>query len=332
MKIDLKNIKKILIIQYQPFGDVLLNTGYLPALHEKFPDAKIDFLVRKPYHIVLENNPFLDELVTFEAKKGIQYLFERIKVIRRIRKQKYDLVIDQMRGTGSGQITFFSGANYRLGFTTSRYRFAYNIKAKQQQERYSASLKFDLLAPLGIVERPYKLFYHIATESIEYVNDWLSQEDLQDKQLICISPGSPVSKKKWNSLNYAKLADLIIENTNYKIILLWGPQEKADVDSVKSQMKYKPIIAPATNFNQAAALLKHCKLLICNDGGLNHLSFAVETSSLAIFGNTKPINWSPLGHYYLYNENFNADTNNTFGISAEMAFEKAKMILDTINQ
>ena len=66
MNIDLQSIKRILIVQYQPFGDVLLNTGYFPALRKKFPDAKIDYLIKEKYKIVLENNPFLDELITIE--------------------------------------------------------------------------------------------------------------------------------------------------------------------------------------------------------------------------------------------------------------------------
>ena len=81
MKVDLQKIHKILIIQYQPFGDVLLNTGYLPALRKKFPDAKIDYLVKSKYKIILENNPYLDEIVDFEDGKGLHYIPERIRLL-----------------------------------------------------------------------------------------------------------------------------------------------------------------------------------------------------------------------------------------------------------
>ena len=63
MNINLSKISRILIIQYEPFGDVLLNTGYLPSLKEKFPDAKIDFLVKDRYKLILEDNPYINELV-----------------------------------------------------------------------------------------------------------------------------------------------------------------------------------------------------------------------------------------------------------------------------
>ena len=93
MAINLQEIKKILIIQYQPFGDVLLNTGYLPALRKKFPDAKIDFLVRHPFETVLLNNPNLDELVVFKNGKGLNYFADRIKLIRMIRYRNLILAL-----------------------------------------------------------------------------------------------------------------------------------------------------------------------------------------------------------------------------------------------
>ena len=330
MKINESCIKKILIIQIKPFGDVLLNTAYFPFLQKKFPKAKIDFLVNLPFHKVLENNPFINELIIFKKKRGFFYFLERINLFIRLYKKKYDLIIDQMRGTGSAQITLFSGAKYRLGFKNSRWSFVYNIKATELSQRYSASMKFDLLKPLGIKEQPYKLQFIIKPESKSYINDWLEKKGLRKEKVICISPGSPVLKKKWKLENYAALGDLILKNIDIKLILLWGPKEKNDVDLVYSLMKNKPIIALPTNFNQVAALLKKSELLICNDGGINHLSVATEIPSLAIFGNTNPINWAATNfknHYYLYNKEFDSTKDNSFGISPKMAYEKVRSIL-----
>ena len=333
MNIDLNQIKKVLIIQIRPFGDVLLNTSYFPFLRKKLPDAKIDFLVCRPYHKVLENNPYIDDVVVFRKEKGIRYSLERIKLLIRINRSKYDLIIDQLQGTTSAQVTLFSRAKYRIAYSHVRWKFLYNIRVASKKQRYSASMKFDLLKPLGIEENPYQLYYYIKPESIAYIDKWMAKANLTRQKFICLSPGSPRNRKKWKAENFAKLADLILEKTDRKVILLWGPDEKNDVINVSNSMKKKPIVALPTNFNEAAAMLKKSELLICNDGGLNHLSVAVGTPSLAIFGNTNPLNWSPdnfLGHYYLFNENFNSSKDNSFGISPEMAFGKVKLILNEI--
>jgi len=118
---ELKKISKILIIQYKPFGDILLNTGYFPFLREKFPNAKIDFLIQKPYLTLLEENPFIDNLIIMEKYQGLAYYYERNHIINVIRNLKYDVIIDQLRGSGSALITLFSGAKYRIGWHLKRW-------------------------------------------------------------------------------------------------------------------------------------------------------------------------------------------------------------------
>ncbi len=331
MKIDFSSINKILIIQYEPWGDVLINTALFPSIRNKFPNAQIEYLVRKPFHLVLNHNPFLDDIIIFEKRKGLQYFFDRIKLIAKIRKQKYDLIIDQIRGSGSAQIVFFSGAKYRLGLKRRRWNFVYNVKSTVVALRYSASMKFDLLKPLGIKEEKYKLFYHIEEKSIAYIDSWIKNKKLEDESIIILSPGSPVPRKQWSLDNYSKLADLLID-AGYKVVLLWGPGEENDVNIIKKKMQQTPIVAPPTNFNQAAAMLAKSKILICNDGGINHLCASVGTPSLAIFGSTEPKKWNPsnLGpHHYLHNPNVNSRVDKTFGITPEEAFEKAKSILES---
>ena len=330
MNIDFEGIKRILIVQYQPFGDVLLNTGYFPALRKKFPDAKIDYLIKEKYKVVLENNHYLDELVTFEDGKGWQYIPERIKLLKRIRARKYDLIIDQIRGFGSAQMAWFSRAKYRLGFKHKKYAFIYNIKAERQSVRYHSSMKFDALLPLGIKEEPHKLYFNIKPESEEYIDKWLKQSDLADEKIITISPGSPVLRKKWNLNSYARLGDMILQNTKCKIVILWAPNEKEDAHNLFKLMSQKAVLAPPTDLNQAAAMLKKSILLICNDGGLNHLSVATETQSIAIFGSIKPYRWSPEmfeGHYHFFNEKHDSLKDDTFGIEPEKVYQKVLEII-----
>ena len=300
----------------------------MPELRKKFPSAQIDFLVRKPYHIILEDNPYLDNLLIFENGKGLNYALKRFKLIRDIRNQKYDLIIDQIRNAGSAQITFFSKAKYRLGIKHKPYRFIYNVKPEIKKIRYHSAMKFDLLEPLGISEKAHKLYYNIRQDSFDYVDNWLKKNNISNSKLVCISPGSPVKEKKWSPECYAELADMIISGTPCEVLFLWGPKEKSDVDVIMAQMKEKSILAPPTSFNQAGAMLKRCELLICNDGGLNHLSAAMEVPSIAIFGKHKPTRWSPVifgRHYHFHKENNNFKNDPTFGIKADEILESKKL-------
>jgi len=331
---DLGPIHKILIIQFRPFGDVLLATAYLEALHKRFPGASIDFLVKKPFDAILNKNPWISQVIAFREHSGIRYITERIKLFGLIRRRRYDLLIDQQSGTGSGQVVLFSQAMYRLGWAASKWRWAYNLRAKKGPVRYRASQNFDMLTPLGIREESHGLFYHVRAESQLYAREWMKAQRLSAATTIIISPGSPRKKKKWRANNYAALADRIHRETPMQVVLLWGPKEYADAQAVVQNAKHKPILAPATSFNQGAAMLQQCRLLVCNDGGINHLSVALDIPSLAIFGNTPPEKWSPQGffpsHYHLYNPTRENDSENHFGISPQEAFDKVVKILSEL--
>ena len=80
-------------------------------------------------------------------------------------------------------------------------------------------------------------------------------------------------------------------------------------------------------------MLKKCRLLICNDGGLNHLSVATQTPSIAIFSKHKPTRWSPAGvfknHFHFYGpDNINTKGDNSFGIDIDEVFQKVKSIIN----
>jgi ADP-heptose:LPS heptosyltransferase len=325
---QLREIKKILIIQQKPFGDILLNTGYLPALRKHFPDAEIDYLIQRPYLTILEDNPHLDNLIIMEKPKGrgLKYILPQVRAAISVRKRRYDLIIDQLRGTSSARIIWFSGAKYRLGWIKKKWNFLYNVRIPQAQIRYKSFYKFDLLAPLGIQVKDHNLAYQIRKESIEYIKNWIHAAGLEHQEMIVFSPGSPVKRKQWDLDRYAQLGDKIQNNTDFKIILLWGPEEKKDSEYIKTKMNTPAIMAPPTTFNEAGALLNFTKVLITNDGGINHLAVSQNTPAISIFGSkSSPLKWCAWHrkeYLYLKDWDFKNRNDNSFNISSDQVFEK----------
>jgi ADP-heptose:LPS heptosyltransferase len=338
-KNELKKIKKILIIQHKPFGDVLLNTGYLPFLRKKFPQAQIDYLIQKPYLTLLEDNPYIDNLLVMQKKekKGLNYfgyLKERFRIIKKVRTQKYDLIIDQLRGTGSAQITLLSGAKYRIGWKLKRWNWVYNLKRTRRNDRYYSLMKFHLLEPLGIKEQPHQLYYHVKRSSQEKIDEWLKEQNLSDNQFIVFSPGTPVLAKQWSEEGFAKLGDLIQEKHQIPIVFLWGPGEDELCKRIIARMNTKPIMALPTKFNEAAALLKRAKMYISQDGGINHVAISQNCPSIAIFGpHSNPKKWQAWHdpkHPYIRNWDCQDSSDRTLGITPEMVYEKFLELKDII--
>lgn len=328
---ELASLRKVLVIQLGPFGDGLLTTAYFEALKRALPGVELHYLIKEPYHFAVRRHPLVDRLITIPARKGAGYLLQRLKTIAGIRRERYDLVIDQQNKFSSKYITWLSGARYRLGYSGARMKQAYNLTTPREGKRYAAARRFDILKPLGIEEEPFELYFPIPEQDQEIIDQWLRDKRLAPENLVVISPGSRQPRKQWRLDHYAELADLIQTRTGKKVVLLWAPKEEADVEKMADLMKTRPLISPPTPLEQAAALLKRCCLLICNDSGLNHLAVTTHTRTLALFGSTDPRAWSPAGvfshHHHLFVPGHKS-TDNSFGITPGQAFSKVRALLN----
>jgi ADP-heptose:LPS heptosyltransferase len=328
---DLESILKILVIQLGPFGDALLTTSYFETIKRRLPGVKIHYLIKEPYDMAIRGHPLIDAIMVIRRRSGLGYVAERIRILRAIRRERFDLVIDQQNKPSSQQLTFLSGARYRLGYADARFDRAYNLKAGRGPLRYSAGRKYDILGPLGIEEEAYTIRFRVPPEAESFAGAWLKEAGIEPAELVCMSPGSPVRRKRWRLASFARLADLIQTGTECRVVLLWGPGEFDQVREVETRMQTRATVAPPTDFAQAAAFLRGSRLLICNDGGLNHLAVATATPTVAVFGTTDPAVWSPASafghHHHLFKPGLDSRKDDSFGITPDEAFDLVRKVL-----
>jgi len=253
--IDISRVKKILIIHLQTFGDTIIATSILEALSKHMPQAEISWLVYKPYQTVLYKHPYIKDIISVPKGVGWRYLLNRITTFSKISVMHFDMVIDLQNNPNTQIITLLSLAKYRIGYSDGQYAFVYNYKVTRGPYRFMGCQKFDFLTPFGIPEQPYKYYYHIFKESVQYIEEWLNNTGLDKQEFVVFSPGSPVARKKWRMEHYVTLGDLVWENLRLPVVLLWAKNEYQDCCVISEHMKKKPIMAPETDMNQAMALL-----------------------------------------------------------------------------
>ena len=84
-------MKKILIIRMSSIGDIVLSTSFLQSVKTKFPDSKIDFLIKSEFADIMRYHPLIDDLITFKKKTGFKGL---IALGKSLRDNDYDMVYD----------------------------------------------------------------------------------------------------------------------------------------------------------------------------------------------------------------------------------------------
>ena len=107
-------MKRFLIIQTAFIGDVVLSTAVLEKLHDYFPNAEIDILVRKGNEALFNDHPFLNKVLIWVKKENKYH--HLLQLLQKIRKRKYDKVINLQRFASTGFLTAFSGAKEKIGY------------------------------------------------------------------------------------------------------------------------------------------------------------------------------------------------------------------------
>lgn len=292
MTIDLSSIRKILLIKFRGIGDVILSTIVLENLKRNFPKASIDFLTEKPSEQLLDLMDEIDNVHLFSEKN----LVGKLKLIFKIRKEKYDLIFDFYANPFTAQIVFLSGAKYRAGFPYRGRKYAYNLFGPEERGIvHAADLHLEFLRELGLSVTSTNLKLDLDHESNSFAQQFFNNSFLQVDFIIGISPSGGWQSKKCDPIKFAEIADAVAQKYNAKILIVWGPGDEIETDDIIRFMKTAAIKAPPTNIKQMAALISRCNILIANDSGPMHISTALGTPTLSLHGPTDPKLQGPYG-------------------------------------
>ena len=280
-------MQKFLVIQTAFIGDVVLATGIVEKLHNFFPDAQIDFLVRKGNEALLEAHPFLHETLVWDKKK--QKLRNLWRLLWRIRRSKYDKVINVQRFAATGLLTAFSGAGETIGFDKnplSRFftrRVPHIVGSRHEIERNQQLIK-ELTDSTSGKPRLYPS-----------AKDQQSIRQYQQAPYITISPASvwftkQYPKEKWISF----LRKLPSSQTVY---LLGAHSDHALCEEICLSASVRPAGGSAPSiinlcghlsFLQSIALIQGAAMNYANDSAPMHFASAVNAPITAVYCSTIP--------------------------------------------
>ncbi|MDD5432862.1 MAG: lipopolysaccharide heptosyltransferase II [Candidatus Omnitrophica bacterium] len=299
-----KNIfKRILIVRTDRIGDVLLSTPVIKALRVEFPSAYIAMMVSPYAREIVEDNPYLDEVIIFDKDNLHKNWISSIKFSRNLKKKSFDLALILHPTNRVHLITFFAGIKRRIGYNRKLgFLLTDRLEHKKQLgEKHESEYNFDLLRHLGINPKEKNLFIPLKKESEEYIEALLKEEGIKKTdKLLAIHPGASCLSKIWPQDRFAQVADRLVEKYGFKVLIVAGPKDRPCAHSVAQSMHSKGInLAGRTSISQLASLLKKCDLFISNDSGPVHIATALGTPVISLFGRSQkglsPLRWGPLG-------------------------------------
>lgn len=298
-------MKKILFFKLGAIGDTLMTTPLLRQVRKNFPDAEIDYFIGKHSAEALEGNKNLDTITPFDEsifvkKKIVQWL----KLIRKIKKEKYNIVFVLDKHWIFNLTAFLAGIPVRVGFDRlGKEGILLTKKVYYGNDKHEIVYYLDLLETLGCKvdydDWKFELFLNKTNE--KFADDAWKKYDLKGKKVIGIAPGGgknpgeAIGIRNWPIEKYVNLIKKLIEK-RFSIILLGKGADDLEKEKEILKINDPRIISfiDKCSIKESAALIKKCNYIICNDTGTMHIASAVNKKIISIFGPTNPMRKAPL--------------------------------------
>lgn len=289
----IKNPSKILIVKPSSLGDVVHSLPFLNAVKTCFPKAEIHWVIAKGFEGLLEGHQMIDKLVIIhkDTWKKITHAQRTVKEIRALLKmlkqEKYDLVIDLQGLLRSGIITKATNAPIRVGFQEaregSRLFYTHTVKGGEDIHAVDRYLKIAAYLSCDISDIRFPFPFH-STLSLD--------QSLFSENYAVIIPGARWRTKIWPAEKYGKLASKL----SLKTFIAGSKSEIEAADTIVSLSQGMSVsLAGKTGLKELVEVVRHAQFVVSNDSGPMHIAAALKVPVFAIFGPTDATRTGPYG-------------------------------------
>lgn len=295
MEIRPSSVRSILVVRTAYIGDLLLALPILKPLKQGFPDAKITVLTSLEASPVLERNPFVDEVITFNPfwfyGSGVG---EYLRFLKSIRKRSFDLLIETRADIR--EILLIAApirSKHRVSYAVGGGAYLLTHVVPYAGTTHRVDYHLNIASYLGCPPGPVEWGFYLADSERDEARSILEACNVS-RPFIAVHPGSRLPLKMWPTPYYAALFDHLIEKYRLPLVVLGGRGDEGIVREITGLMK-NPVcsLAGRLGIRQMAAILEEAMLFICNDSAPTHVAASMRTPTAAIFGPSKSIETGP---------------------------------------
>jgi heptosyltransferase I len=276
---------KIAIIKLSSLGDIVHTMFVLQFIKKYYPSSQIDWIIEYRFKGILEHNPHITEIKTIDLhkakkEKSMLVLFRELSKVKSF--GNYDLVIDFQGLIKTAIVSKLMHSKKIIGFDRS--------SARESIASFAYSQKVNIGYDQNTILRYRKLIS-------EALNIKITKDEIIKKKAFLFSnseisiPKEPfmvfVIGSTWHSRNYPKEKFVEISNIiKKKCLVIWGNEGEKENAAWMSQESSYIEVAPKLELDDLKLLVSKSSLLIGNDTGPSHMSWALNIPSIILFGPT----------------------------------------------
>jgi ADP-heptose:LPS heptosyltransferase len=302
----------VLLIRLRLIGDVVLSTPLIRALRRAFPDATLTYLVERDAAAVVRGNPHLDEVLVVDRSRGVSRLLEDVRLGWRLRRRRFDVVIDMHGGPRSSWLTFATGASQRIGYDIPGRTWMYTRTVPRPRElrpRHSVLNQWDLLSAIEgwQVEAP-----DAARDAVDMPLDPEADARIgarlraagvtPEQELIVVHVSANNPFRRWPEPAFVALvAGLASGSPLRRLVLSSGPSDRSAAARIAAGARTR--LGPGDgsrvldfgefDLAELRALIGRSRLFVGGDTGPLHIAATTTTPVVGVYGPTLPVRSAP---------------------------------------
>jgi heptosyltransferase-1 len=292
--------RRIAIVKPSALGDIVHAMPVLTALRERFPTSHIAWIVNRGFEPLLIGHPHLNGTIPFD-RAAFRSIGSALRFswsfMNRLRRDRFDLVVDLQGLLRTGLICAATGSPWRIGFANAREGaprfYTHRIDIPDADRIHAVDRYWRIAESLGC--RGEKRFVIPVRESESQVVR--SELAAFPRPWIAVAPGAKWVTKRWPTASFAELLSRAQREFGGTVLLVGamedGPLAAAIAGRLTGAVRD---LTGATTLPRLAALLAAADAMVANDTGPLHLAAALGTPCVAPYTCTKVELHGPYGH------------------------------------
>ncbi|TAK51041.1 MAG: lipopolysaccharide heptosyltransferase family protein, partial [Bacteroidetes bacterium] len=277
---------KILIINLEAMGNVLVTTSLLPAIKQKYKQSTIYWITLKNAYRLLDNNPLIDKVLIWEPESWLKLQTLQFDIVMNIDKSQqagaFIMSLQAKKKLGYGlnkdgviiPLNKEAEYNYRLGLDDN-LKFRINQKPNTQL----------LIEAMGLKWQRDEYILNLTEEELLFSNNY-KQQNLKSQisnpkshTIVGFNTGCSLlyPNKKMTIDQHVVLINELSKKKDLMLVLLGGPEDTERNAEIVRRVGDKVISTPTTEgLRKGICFEQICDVVISGDSFGMHVAIALK--------------------------------------------------------
>jgi heptosyltransferase-2 len=285
----------VLIVPYVWIGDFVRGHSVVKLLREQAPDRPVDMVSSTLCAPLADYMPGVRKTIVADLPRRRLGLVRQFRLARALRDEHYSQALTMSRKWKAALAPWLAGVPLRTGFA-GEARFGLLNDVRWGEKKLPRMI--DRMAALALPKNavlPVQWPLPELKVPPRDVDAWRVARGLtaDGRPIVTLSPGAVGAGKAWPPGRYAELARALSKD-GASVWVLGALSETPIARQIVDAAGARVRDLTGNDLRNAILALAAADISVTNDSGLMHVSAAIGTPTVAIFGPTSPWHQKPL--------------------------------------